>query len=99
MRCDNGPHGTRLPIKLDTTTNGEFAPIPLEPLHHQARQLAHAAAAANAKPLGVTRRAFLESACGAASTLLTLNAAYAAAHRRGGYYELPREAALDAQLI
>ena len=28
MRYRNDPFGTRLPIKLDTTTNGEFAPIP-----------------------------------------------------------------------
>ncbi len=27
---DLDPHGQRLPIKLDTTTNGEFAPIPLD---------------------------------------------------------------------
>ena len=28
------PEGTRLPIKLDTTTNGEFAPRPLELRNH-----------------------------------------------------------------
>ena len=37
MRYRNDPDGTRLPIKLDTTTNGEFAPIPLAPVHHRAR--------------------------------------------------------------
>src|SRR6185436_6905430 len=98
MRYQNDPHGTRLPIKVDTTTNGEFAPIPLEPVHHQARHLAYAAATGNARRLGLTRRAFLVSACGAASTLLALNAAYAAAGRRGGYYEVPEDAALDLQL-
>ena len=46
------PDGTRLPIKLDTTTNGEFAPIPLEPVHHHARALALEAATRNAKRLG-----------------------------------------------
>jgi predicted TIM-barrel fold metal-dependent hydrolase len=98
MRYQNDPDGTRLPIKLDAATNGEFAPIPLEPVHHHARQLAHAAASANAKRLGLTRRGFLVSACGAASTLLMFNRAYAAAGRSGGHYELPREAALDNQL-
>ena len=98
MRYRNDPDGTRLPIKLDATTNGEFAPIPLEPVHHHARELALDAAAANAKRLGVGRRKFLVSACGAATTLLGMNAAYAAAGRSGGYYELPREAALDLQL-
>lgn len=98
MRYRNDPDGTRLPIKLDTTTNGEFAPIPLAPVHHHARALAFEAANVNARRLGLTRRAFLVSACGAASTLLAINAAYAAAGRRGGYYDLPTESALDAQL-
>ena len=33
MRYHNDPDGTRLPIKLDPTTNGEFAPVPLAPVH------------------------------------------------------------------
>ena len=49
MRYRNDPFGTRLPIKLDTTTNGEFAPIPLDPVHHHARHLAHDAATINAQ--------------------------------------------------
>src|SRR5512144_76659 len=98
MRYQNDPDGTRLPIKLDAASNGEFAPIPLEPVHHYARRLAHHAAGANAKRLGLTRRDFLVSACGAASTLLMLNRAFAAAGRRGGHFELPHEAALDNQL-
>jgi uncharacterized protein len=95
MHYRNDPGGTRLPIKLDTATNGEFEPIPLEAMHHRARRLSIDAATANAKRLGLSRRAFLVSACGAATTLLGMNAAYAAANRRGGCYELPSEAALD----
>ena len=98
MHYRNDPAGTRLPIKLDTATNGEFEPIPLESMHHRARGLALDAATANAKRLGLTRRTFLVSACGAATTLLGMNAAYAAANRRGGHYELPGEAALDIQI-
>src|SRR5262245_18446267 len=98
MRHRNDPDGTRLPIKLDAASNAEFAPVPLEPVHHHARHLAHAAASANAKRLGLSRRGFLVSACGAASTLLMYNRAYAAAGRSGGHYELPDEAALDNQL-
>jgi predicted TIM-barrel fold metal-dependent hydrolase len=98
MRYRNDPEGIRLPIKLDTTTNGEFAPVPLSPVHHRARALAFEAARRNAQRLRLTRRAFLVSACGAASTLLALNAAYAATGRRGGYYDLPEESALDMQL-
>ena len=98
MRYRNDPDGTRLPIKLDTSTNGEFAPIPLAPVHHRARRLAFDAADVNARRLGLTRRTFLVSACGAASTLLAMNAAYAAGGRRGGYYDLPSASALDMQL-
>ena len=98
MRYHNDPDGTRLPIKLDPTTNGEFAPVPLSPVHHHARKLALGAAGKHARHLGLTRRTFLVSACGAASTLLAMNAAYAASGRRGGYYDLPSESALDMQL-
>jgi predicted TIM-barrel fold metal-dependent hydrolase len=52
----------------------------------------------NAKCLGVSRRDFLLSACGAASTLLAFNAANAAAGRRGGFFEVEPEAALEPQL-
>ena len=48
MRYRNDPDGTRLPIKLDATTNGEFAPVPLEPVHREARFRAMEAATANA---------------------------------------------------
>jgi len=98
MRYQHDPEGTRLPVKLDSTTNGEFAPIPLEPVHHRANAAAHEAADRHAKKLGRSRREFLVSACGAATSLLAMNATYAAAGRRGGYYALPQEAALDAPL-
>ena len=91
----NDPAGARLPIKLDATSNGEFAPIPLEEIHRRANATAMHAASANAKRLGIPRRSFLVSACGVASTLLGFNAAYATQGRRGGYYDLPKEAALD----
>jgi predicted TIM-barrel fold metal-dependent hydrolase len=98
MRYHNDPDGTRLPIKLDTASNGEYLPIPLEPVHHEARLGALEAAARNARRLGLGRRGFLVSACGVATTLLGMNAAYARAGRSGGFYELPGEAALDQQL-
>jgi len=98
MRYRNDPEGARLPIKLDTTTNGEFAPIPLAPVHHHARRLAFDSATSNARRLNLTRRSFLVSACGAATALLAMNAAYATGGRRGGYYDLPAAAALDMQV-
>jgi len=90
------PDGTRLPIKLDTTSNGEFEPMPLEPVHIQANALAHDAASANAKRVGLDRRGFLVSAMGAASTLLAFNKAYAAVGQTGGAYDIDEIAALDA---
>ncbi|HEY3153664.1 MAG TPA: amidohydrolase, partial [Candidatus Binatia bacterium] len=72
------PEGERLPIKLDTTSNGEFAPVLLSPANHAGNRLAHATATENAKRLGVNRRDFLVSACGAATALLAFNAANAA---------------------
>ena len=89
------PLGTRLPIKLDTTSNGEFAPLPLSPANRAANRLAFDAAGANAKRLGLTRRNFLVSTCGAASTLLAFNQANAAAGKTGGYFDLPAEAPLE----
>ncbi|HWP10873.1 MAG TPA: amidohydrolase family protein [Ramlibacter sp.] len=91
------PEGRRLPIKLDSTSNGEFAPVPLWPANLEANRLAHEAAAANSKRLGCSKRTFLTSACGAASTLLAFNAANATAGRTGGFFDLPEEAALDQQ--
>lgn len=92
------PAGTRLPIKLDSTSNGEFAPIPLEPVHDYANALAREAADRNAKRLALPRRSFLTRATGAAATLLAMNEAYAAAGRMGGWFDLPKESALDNQL-
>lgn len=98
MRYQNDPDGLRLPIKLDTATNGEYAPIPLARVHTHAHRLAFDSATENAKRLGIDRRSFLVSACGAASSLLALNDAYAAQGARGGFYEVDRDAALDMQL-
>ena len=89
------PDGTRLPIKLDSTSNGEYLPVPLAPANIAANRLAHEAASANARKLGLSRRKFLVSSCGAASTLLAFNHAHGTA---GGFYQLEREAALDQQL-
>jgi len=46
---DLDPDGTRLPIKIDRTSNGEYAPPPLTPTQKLARRLAHEAATENAR--------------------------------------------------
>jgi len=95
MRFRHDPDGCRLPIKVDTTTNGEFAPRPLERSSRAANALASDRAGANAKRAGVSRRSFLTSTCGAASTLLAFNEAHAAAGKTGGFFDIPLAAALE----
>jgi predicted TIM-barrel fold metal-dependent hydrolase len=94
-RDDLDPDGTRLPIKIDRTSNGEYVPPFLTPTQKLARRLAHEAASENARRLGLSRRAFLVSAAGAASTLAACNRANAGA--RGGSFAVDAEAALDQQ--
>ncbi len=95
MPLSSDPEGKRLPIKLDSTSNGEFMPIPLDATNGRANQLAQRSASENARRRGVDRRAFMVSACGAASTLLAFNAANAASGRTGGFFELEQVAAVD----
>ena len=90
------PEGQRLPIKLDSTSNGEFAPIPLDRSLHHANYLAHEWAGLSASKLGRTRRSFLTSICGAASTLLAFNEAHARAGRTGGFFEIANDARMDS---
>ncbi len=88
----------RLPIKLDSTSNGEFEPRPLDPVSRRANALAREATQALAKRLGRTRREFLASTCGAAATLLAINAAHSAERRPGGFFELSAAAATEPEL-
>jgi predicted TIM-barrel fold metal-dependent hydrolase len=95
---DRDPEGQRLPIKLDATSNGEFTPVPLDATLKHANALASEWASRFARKLARSRREFLISSCGAASTLLAFNAAHAAAGRNGGFFAVSKEAALDTQL-
>ena len=82
---DVDPEGQRLPIKLDSTSNGEFAPVPLDASLRHANTLATQWAQRFAQRLNQSRRSFLVSACGAASTLLAFNAAHARVHAPVGF--------------
>jgi len=98
MDHDLDPDGLRLPIKLDSTSNGEFVPIPLSERLRRANRTAHEQADRFAARLGLKRRQFLVTSCGAASTLLAFNACHAEGKRPGGYFEVSKEAALEPQL-
>jgi predicted TIM-barrel fold metal-dependent hydrolase len=98
MRYRHDPEGSRLPIKVDATSNGEFVPIPLDRASGAANALALQQATQNAKRLGVSRRQLLVSSCGVASTLLAFNSIHAAAGRSAGYYALQAEAAFEPEL-
>ncbi len=87
----NDPDGTRLPIKIDSTSNGEFMPKPLAPRHRAANRKALQDCDTGARKTGQHRRDFLVSAAGAATTLMAFNEANAAAGQRGSKYVLPWE--------
>ena len=94
--CDD--EGLRLPVRVDATSNGEFEPVPLPARLRRANREALGDATENARRLGLSRRRFLLSAAGAATTLLAHNRAQAAAGRVGGRFELPEAAALEPEL-
>ena len=91
----NDPDGIRLPIKVDSTSNGEFMPRVLNSLNEYGNSLALSNCDENARRVGKSRRSFLVSSAGTATTLLAFNEANAAAGKRGSSYELPWEAGLD----
>ena len=84
MAAQREPHPDRLPIKLDSTSNGEFEPVPLDAAPRHACALAHEAIDAGARRVAASRRGYLQSLLGAAATLGAFNKAFAAAGQRGG---------------
>jgi uncharacterized protein len=87
--------GTRLPIKLDGTSNGEFKPFALSAAARHANAKAHDLITTLSRRRGVNRRKFLISASGAAATLLAFNEAFAASGKTGGHFEIGPEGAED----
>ena len=88
-RQDFDPDGRRLPIKIDRASNGEYAPPALTLPQERARRMAHEAASEHARALGLSRRAFMVSAAGAASALAACNAANPDA--KGGSFAVPAQ--------
>src|SRR3546814_1443526 len=70
-------------------------PVPLDGANRRANRLAQQWASENARRRGLGRRAFMVSACGAASKLLAFHRANAAAGRSGGFFELAQIATVD----
>lgn len=97
-RDDFDPDGLKLPIKIDTTSNGEFLPIPLSRANRLGNRTALEQATDNARRLGRSRRGFLKTSCGAATALLAINQVNAAAGKAGGFFDLPEEAAFETEL-
>ncbi|MDZ4730836.1 MAG: hypothetical protein SH820_12940 [Xanthomonadales bacterium] len=89
------PDGERLPIKLENTTNGEYLPQVLPEHVLWGKALAEKWTGENSRKSGQGRRDFLVSLSGAATCLLAMNHANAAAEMTGGAFEVPGEAALD----
>jgi uncharacterized protein len=94
MRWDDDDPG--LPIKFGPCANDEYPPVPLSPLARETVRRARAACDDNARRAGLSRRQFLLSVCGAATTLLVLDAcskdrARKAGQRPGGTFDIPKE--------
>jgi uncharacterized protein len=95
-----------LPVEFGPCSNGEYDPEPrLPPVLRESIDRARAACAENARRTGLSRREFLLSICGAATTLLALDACTREAHRAdtsavtgapgGSYSSIPSEATVE----
>ena len=94
-----------LPIKFGPCSNGEYAPEPLSEVLTETIRRSREECERNARRSGLSRREFLLSVCGAATTLLVLDACTRDAHMvapssvststPGGSYVIPPEATTD----
>jgi uncharacterized protein len=92
-----------LPIKFGPCSNGEYEPQPLSPVVTETIRRAREECERNARRLGMSRREFLLSAMGAATTLLALDACTREAERArtrrrttpGGTFAVPTEATTE----
>jgi uncharacterized protein len=90
MTFSNDPDGRRLAGQARYDVERRVRAHPARAGASRGEALAMEAATTNAKRLGLKRREFLVSACGAATALLGMNAAYARAGRTGGWFDVPR---------
>jgi hypothetical protein len=93
-----------LPIKFGPCSNGEYEPQPLSPLVREAVSRAHRACDDAARRSGLSRRQFLLSVCGAATTLLALDACAKESAKQagrpapGGTFTIPSTATTDPEV-
>ena len=90
-----------LPILKGPRTNGEYVPPPMSALEREARRRAFDDAERAARRLGMDRRTFLRTVCGAAASLLVLDACNRDSARNGGReaggrFDLPTTSTTDA---
>jgi uncharacterized protein len=74
VRRDDRDDDLRLPIAFHPLSNGEYAPLPRNDVVREAVRRTLEAADVHARRLGISRRAFLRSAAGMATTLSALAA-------------------------
>jgi hypothetical protein len=91
-----------LPIKLGPCSNGEYDPQPLSDVAAETIRRARFECDDHARRHGVSRRSFLLSLAGAATTLLVLNGCSQEASRAkgkspGGTFEIPTTATTDPE--
>jgi uncharacterized protein len=90
-----------LPIKFGPCSNGEYDPLPLSPVVEETIRRARAECDEHAWRLGMSRRQFLLSVCGAATTLLVLSSCSSEESKAtgrgepGGRYDIPTNATTD----
>ena len=89
-------HGSKgLPIKIDSASNGEFVPLAVPQHLRKAQDLAAARITEGARRTGQSRRAFLASLCGVATTFAAFNEAFAARKDTGGLFKIYPDADRD----
>jgi predicted TIM-barrel fold metal-dependent hydrolase len=84
-----------LPIKLGRCSNSEYVPPPPSKLRLEMQRRARIAIDEAARKVGMPRRDFMLSLCGAATMLGVMNACAGEARRDGGAYDLPPEAGYE----
>ncbi|WP_026376410.1 amidohydrolase family protein [Aestuariibacter salexigens] len=86
-----------LPVKFDSTSNGEFIPPELSPRENMINDMAREAMQRQSRRLGMDRRTFLYSSCAVATTLLTANQVNATHNISGGFFSLAADAASEPE--